>query len=345
MVPFIDETVILGGFYTPGVGIVDSLQAGTLMRQAAQDDGRPDGRGRASRSPASTSVDGHVRRVRTDAGRHRGRHRRHRLRRVEPADRPDGRRVDPAHAGGPPDDRHRAGAALRAHDQARSASRSSATWTRTCTSASTGRGFEVGSYAHRAILMDADDIPSIEASALSPTMLPFTQEDFDPQLEDALELFPEIVGDESVGVKLAINGLLSLTPDGNPIIGETPEVKGLWSVAAIWIKEAPGIAKVRRGVDDQRRARDRPARLGHRPLLRAPQDRAAHRRAGHRGLQQDLRHRPPDGAVGLEPADPPVPGVRPARRARAPSSSRRPAGSGRSGTAPTRRSSASTATG
>ena len=106
-----------------------------------------------------------------------------------------------------------------------------------------GNGFEIGSYAHRAILMDADDIPSIAASALSPTMLPFTQEDFDPQLEDALELFPEIVGDESVGVKLAINGLLSLTPDGNPIIGETPEVKGLWSAAAIWIKEAPGIAK------------------------------------------------------------------------------------------------------
>ena len=106
-----------------------------------------------------------------------------------------------------------------------------------------GTGFEIGSYAHRAILMEPDDIPSIEASALSPTQLPFTKEDFDPQLEDALELFPSIVGDETVGVKLAINGLLSLTPDGNPILGETPEVKGLWSVAAIWIKEAPGIAK------------------------------------------------------------------------------------------------------
>jgi hypothetical protein len=106
-----------------------------------------------------------------------------------------------------------------------------------------GTGFEIGSYAHRAILMEADDIPSIAASALSPTMLPFTKEDFDPQLEDSLELFPEIVGDETVGVKLAINGLLSLTPDGNPIIGETPEVRNLWSVAAIWIKEAPGIAK------------------------------------------------------------------------------------------------------
>ena len=106
-----------------------------------------------------------------------------------------------------------------------------------------GNEFEVGSYAHRPILMDPDDIPSIAESALSPTMLPFTQEDFDPQLEDALELFPEVIGDEKAGVKLAINGLLSLTPDGNPIIGETPEVKGLWSAAAIWIKEAPGIAK------------------------------------------------------------------------------------------------------
>ena len=74
-------------------------------------------------------------------------------------------------------------------------------------------------------------------------MLPFTQEDFDPQLEDALELFPEVIGDERAGMKLAINGLLSLTPDGNPILGETSEVKGLWSAAAIWIKEAPGIAK------------------------------------------------------------------------------------------------------
>ncbi len=62
-------------------------------------------------------------------------------------------------------------------------------------------------------------------------------------MEHALELMPEIVGDETVGVKYAINGLLSLTPDGMPILGETPEVKGLWSVAAVWVKEGPGIGK------------------------------------------------------------------------------------------------------
>lgn len=32
-------------------------------------------------------------------------------------------------------------------------------------------------------------------------------------------------------------------PDGYPILGETPEVKGLWSAAAVWIKEGPGTAR------------------------------------------------------------------------------------------------------
>ena len=44
-------------------------------------------------------------------------------------------------------------------------------------------------------------------------------------------------------MKYAINGLISLTPDGMPILGETPEVKGLWSAAAVWVKEGPGVGK------------------------------------------------------------------------------------------------------
>jgi glycine cleavage system aminomethyltransferase T len=106
-----------------------------------------------------------------------------------------------------------------------------------------GSDMEVGSYAHRPILMDADDIPSIEESALSPTELPFTSEDFDPQLEQALELMPDILTVEGAGIRHSINGLLSLTPDGMPVLGETPEVKNFWSVAAVWIKEGPGIAR------------------------------------------------------------------------------------------------------
>ena len=106
-----------------------------------------------------------------------------------------------------------------------------------------GADMEVGSYAHRPILLDADEIPSIDASKLSPTELPFTEEDFDPQLEQAFELMPDLLGAEGAEIRYAINGLLSLTPDGSPILGETPEVRGLWSAAAVWIKEGPGVGR------------------------------------------------------------------------------------------------------
>ncbi len=88
-----------------------------------------------------------------------------------------------------------------------------------------------------------EDIPSIEQARLSPTEMPFTEDDFDPQLEQALELMPELLGDERAEIRYAINGLLSLTPDGFPILGESPEVKGLWSAAAVWIKEGPGTGR------------------------------------------------------------------------------------------------------
>ena len=39
LVPFVDESVVVGGFYSKGVGVVDSLRAGTLMREEAQEAG------------------------------------------------------------------------------------------------------------------------------------------------------------------------------------------------------------------------------------------------------------------------------------------------------------------
>ncbi len=106
-----------------------------------------------------------------------------------------------------------------------------------------GADMEVGSYAHRAILHLPEEIPSLDQAKLSPTEMPFTADDFDPQLEIALELMPDALGAEGAEIRYAINGLLSLTPDGAPILGETPEVRGLWSAAAVWIKEGPGVGR------------------------------------------------------------------------------------------------------
>ena len=105
-----------------------------------------------------------------------------------------------------------------------------------------GADMEVGSYAHRAILHEPEDIPSIEQAKLSPTEMPFTSDDFDPQLEQAYELMPELLGAEGAEMRYAINGLLSLTCDGNPILGESL-VKGLWTASAVWIKEGPGVGR------------------------------------------------------------------------------------------------------
>ncbi|MGA9159499.1 MAG: FAD-dependent oxidoreductase [Actinomycetota bacterium] len=240
LVPFINRDVVLGGFHTPGVGVVDSLQAGTLMRQRAQEIGALT----VSASTQLVGIDvekGRVARVRTD----RGDIRTDtiviacgvwspRVARMAGASIPLTPAVHQMIDVGPvPIFEQTLGEIgypiVRDVDT-------------NMYERQNGSDFEIGSYAHRPILMEPDDIPSIEEAATSPTELPFTQDDFDPQMEDALELFPEILQDEQVGVRHAINGLLSLTPDGMPILGESPEVKGLWSAAAIWIKEAPGIA-------------------------------------------------------------------------------------------------------
>src|ERR671919_48141 len=241
LVPFIDESILLGGFYTPGVGVVDSLRAGTLMRERAQQAG-------ALTVSANTEVlgidveRGRVRRVRTTRGDVEAEVGviacgvwSPRLARMAGASIPLTPAVHQMIDIGPVP---RFAGATSAIEFPIVRDMDTNMYER-----QDGSGLEVGSYAHRPILHDPDEIPSIEEAALSPTELPFTQDDFALQMEHALGLMPEIVGDESVGIKYAINGLLSLTPDGLPVLGETSEVRGLWSGAAVWVKEGPGVGR------------------------------------------------------------------------------------------------------
>ncbi|HET8927740.1 MAG TPA: FAD-dependent oxidoreductase [Microbacterium sp.] len=241
MVPFLDPSVIVGGFYTPSTGVVDSLQAGTIMRE------------RALQTGAVTVVpnvevtgmdveDGHIRGVRTTAGDIAADTVviaagvwSPRLARMAGADIPLTPAVHQMVSVGPCRQ-----LAERPGEISFPIIRDMDTF---CYERQHGADMEVGSYAHRPILHEPDDIPSIEQAKLTPTELPFTSDDFDPQLEQALELMPELLDDESVEMHYAINGLLSLTPDGHPILGETPEVAGLWSAAAIWVKEGPGMGR------------------------------------------------------------------------------------------------------
>jgi glycine cleavage system aminomethyltransferase T/glycine/D-amino acid oxidase-like deaminating enzyme len=241
LVPFIDESILVGGFYTPGVGVVDSLRFGTLCREKAEAMG-------ALTVFANTEVlglgveDERIRSVETSRGTVEAEY------------------VVIACGVWAPKIAEMAGSHIpltpTVHQMAdygpvplfeQSSKAIEYPIVRDMDvlmyERQDGVGLEVGSYAHRSLLHDPEEIPSNEAAALSPTEFPFTQDDFDPQLEDALELMPSILGDERVGQKYAINGLIALTPDGMPLLGETPEVRGLWSAAAVWVKEGPAVGK------------------------------------------------------------------------------------------------------
>ncbi len=106
-----------------------------------------------------------------------------------------------------------------------------------------GNDLEVGSYQHRPILWDVDDVPSIDEAPLSPTQPPLTEDAFEQSMADALEIVPELLDDPQAGVRHEIDGLLSVTPDGMPLLGPLQDVDGLWSCSAVWIKEAPAIGE------------------------------------------------------------------------------------------------------
>ncbi|MDD7964337.1 GcvT family protein [Actinomycetospora lemnae] len=240
-VPFLDPSVVLAGFWTPSVAVVDPLRAGELMRERATAAG-------ALTVSALTEVlaivteGGRVTRVRTDRGDVETEYVvvacgvwSPRIAALAGATIPLTPAVHQMIDVGPIAElaetgREIAFPIIRDMDPLMYERQS-------------GPDLEIGSYAHRPILCDPDDIPSIAAAALSPTQLPFTPDDFDPQMEAALELFGGILDRPDAGIRHAINGLLSLTPDGHPLLGET-EVRGLWSAAAVWIKEGPGVGRL-----------------------------------------------------------------------------------------------------
>ena len=243
LVPYLNEKVILGALYLPTVGVVDSLRAGTLVREGAVADGALTVQ--ANTEVLAIDVDEKTNRVST-VRTNRGDIETEcvaiccgvwspRIARMAGARIPLVPTVHQMISVGPiPMFAATSGEIefpiVRDMDPLMYERQH-------------GADLEVGSYAHRSILVEPDDIPPNEKAALSPTELPFTQEDFDPQLAEALELMPEVLDDERVGVRHAINGLISMTPDGHPVLGECPETDGLWSVAASWIKEGPGIAR------------------------------------------------------------------------------------------------------
>ncbi|MDE2978321.1 MAG: FAD-dependent oxidoreductase [Acidobacteriota bacterium] len=244
-VPFVDPDVILGGFLTPSASVVDSVRAGTLARERALAKG-------ALAVLDETEVTGieverrpfsrpRVRAVATDRGTISADQVvvacgvwSPRIAAMADASIPLTPAVHQMADFGPIDLLRRTGVEI-AYPIVRDMD--TFMYERQDHDA-----MEVGSYAHRAILIRPDEIPSLAEAERTPTEMPFTAGDFAPQLEEARRLMGELLADSAM--RYSVNGLLSLTPDAQQILGETAEVEKLWSAAAVWIKEGPGSARL-----------------------------------------------------------------------------------------------------
>ncbi len=100
----------------------------------------------------------------------------------------------------------------------------------------------IGSYAHRPMPVDLRDLTdSADVSAASmPSILPFTDEDFTQPWQQCKLLLPCL---ERAKVESGFNGIFSFTPDGAPLIGESPDVAGFWIAEAVWVTHSAGVAR------------------------------------------------------------------------------------------------------
>lgn len=98
----------------------------------------------------------------------------------------------------------------------------------------------IGSFAHRRLPVAIDDLDRHERreDGLS---YAFTPEDFTEPWERTCELFPAL---RETTFERAFNGVFAFTPDGYPLVGEHPDLDGLWVGESVWVTHSAGVARV-----------------------------------------------------------------------------------------------------
>ncbi|MFF9244298.1 FAD-dependent oxidoreductase [Streptomyces sp. NPDC014801] len=101
-------------------------------------------------------------------------------------------------------------------------------------------GIGIGYYGHRPMPVSADDILSVDEAEEMPSVLKFTEEDFEPAWTETQSLLPAT---QEAKVEEGINGLFSFTTDGYPLLGESGQVKGFWVAEAVWVTHSAGVGR------------------------------------------------------------------------------------------------------
>jgi glycine cleavage system T protein len=90
--------------------------------------------------------------------------------------------------------------------------------------------YAIGNYRHEPRLADPE----------RPAELAFTADDFASARVEAGRMLPAL---RDVEIARAFNGLMSFTPDGFPLLGESAAARGLWLAQAIWVTHSAGCGR------------------------------------------------------------------------------------------------------
>lgn len=97
---------------------------------------------------------------------------------------------------------------------------------------------EIGSFAHRPIVVAMNEIKSRDEAEIMPSVHPFTPQDFKQQWVDTQELMPET---RAATVEDGYNGIMAFTVDDYPILGPYSEVAGFWFAEGVWVTQSAGV--------------------------------------------------------------------------------------------------------
>lgn len=102
------------------------------------------------------------------------------------------------------------------------------------------QSYVIGGYDHEPLLVEPEDIWGHDDAPEMPSMMPWSDSAFRKGMISAGEVLPAL---QNVELTRKVNGMFIFTPDGNPVLGEAPTVKGFWSAEAVWITHGGGVGK------------------------------------------------------------------------------------------------------
>lgn len=107
-----------------------------------------------------------------------------------------------------------------------------------------GNRIGIGAYEHGPLPVrpeDLTDTAHLLDSGEEPAKRGFSLEDFEYCRSEVARVLPAI---EDLPLQDPFNGVFSFTPDGGPMLGPSPELKGFWAAQAIWVTQSAGCAEV-----------------------------------------------------------------------------------------------------